>query len=112
MGSSDPGMTVEGGACPRCEREGVVLLDGTLCERCHQQVWAEYQDATSRFGLFNPDTEGDAVDGGLVAVGVVYAGRAFLAWLVPPRSVEMYEEVDGLVEVYSERENVHLCWFS
>lgn len=98
------------GDCIKCEREGVVLLDGHLCERCHGEVWGEYEDSIDRFGLYHPDAD-DAIDGGLVAVGVAVQDRAILAWLGGPPSAEVYTSVEGFTSVYEQRENLAIIWF-
>jgi len=105
----DGGLQTDG-ACIKCEREGVVLLDGHLCERCHGEVWAEYEDSVQRFGLYSPDAEG-GIDGGLVAVGIAYGDNVVLAWLSGPPSAEVYRSIEGFTSVYQERENLATIWF-
>lgn len=98
------------GDCLRCERSGIVLLDGHLCEQCHGEVWSEYEDAIERFGLYHPNAE-DAIDGGLVGAGVTYDGTTVLAWLSGPASAEVYTSVEDFLEVYRQRENLVVIWF-
>lgn len=103
------GEIANDGECAKCGRAGVVLLDGVLCERCHGEVWASYEDTITRFGLFRP-SNGDEVEGTLVAVGVATQDRAIMAWLVGPTSGEVYNSMDEVQQVYEQRENLRIVY--
>ena len=103
------GDLTDSGECARCGREGIVLLDGTLCERCHPEVWADYEDQISRFGLLRIH-DGDSLEGELVAVGISLSDRAIVAWLHGPPSAEVYQNIEGVQQVYEQRDNLTLVY--
>ena len=103
------GEIASDGGCARCEREGIVLLDGVLCERCHGKVWASYEDSITRFGLYRVSEGEDG--GGLVAAGVADGDRAILAWLDGPTSAEVYDGLEGFQRTYQARENLRITYF-
>lgn len=99
----------ERGECLRCGNTEVVLVDGTLCESCHPELWSSYEDQTTRFGLLRVK-DGQEFDGTLVAVGVSTDDRAMLAWLHGPRSAEVYHGIEDVQAVYEDRENLTLVY--
>ena len=101
--ASDPGE------CARCGRDGIVLLDGVLCERCHPEVWASYEDTITRFGLLRQH-DGGELEGELVAAGIASTDRAVLAWLHGPTSAEVYASLDEVQSVYQDRENLRIVY--
>ncbi len=105
----DGEIASDDGECARCGRGGIVLLDGVLCERCHPEVWASYEDSITRFGLLRQHDGGD-LEGELVAAGVATDDRCILAWLHGPRSGEVYDDIEGMQAVYQDRENLAIVY--
>lgn len=99
----------ERGRCQRCGNTDVLLLDGVLCEDCHPELWANYEDESTRFGLLRVANGGE-LNGTLVAVGIATDDRAMLAWLHGPRSAEVYHGLEAVQSVYAKRENLTLVY--
>lgn len=104
------GGLVDSGECKRCGNTEVVLLDGTLCEQCHPELWGEFEDEATRFGLLRVKN-GDEYDGTLVAAGIATSDRAMLAWLHGPKSAEVYHDLDEVAQVYEDREHLVLVYY-
>lgn len=100
-------MTIpEVGQCERCEQEDMLLMDGTLCQDCHSEVWASYEANITRFGLIE-----SGADSGLVAAGAASEDRAVLAWMAGPTAAEVYEGMETVQQVYRNRENLRITYF-
>ena len=96
------------GDCVRCDREGVGLRDGTLCERCHGGVWADVVDGVMQFVVLHAET------GETMGVGQACpppSGQATLAWLTEVRSVGVYDSLDDVQEMVRGNENLRMAYF-
>lgn len=102
------------GHCADCGREGVVLLDGTLCERCHPQVWNNVAGRVQQFALIREVDESGVSGEGVVATGVVFPPpneRAVLAWLTDTNSVAVYDSLEAVQEIHGHEGKTRIAYF-
>jgi len=102
------------GDCATCGREGVVLLDGTLCKRCHPQVRTDTVGRVQQFALIREVDESGVSGEGVVATGVVFPPpneRAVLAWLTDTNSVAVYGSLEDIQEIHGHDGSTRIAYF-